>query len=98
MVVRLWICWAVVSGMLGHTAGFLLAYPNLLQSWYACGTGAVSELTKPGKCDTKRDTHASNNSLYVTAALDILGDVLSESGLPVQPIPRLVVCLTLKLQ
>lgn len=38
-----------------------------------------SAYTKSGECDTTRDDAASNDSLYVTAALDIVGDIMSKS-------------------
>ena len=65
--------------MLGHTAGVLLANPDLLQLRYAHSPQKILTLTIAGSCDTEADTDRSNNSLYVTAAIDIFSDFLSES-------------------
>ena len=45
-------------------------------------TAKGAELIKIGQCESKREVMASNNSPYVSSALDVFGDLMSQLGLP----------------
>lgn len=78
--------WWIVFGFVAVT--YLICWGTQLAScwpipgYFHLGTNSrppdqETRLTKSGQCNDKRDTKASNNSLYVTAALDIVGDIMS---------------------
>ena len=80
----------VLSRMLGHAAGFLLANSELLPSRYTSVYAFIPfELTQLGQCNTYRDVWASNFSLYFSTAVDILCDLLSEPAAPSYCITRM---------
>ena len=86
------ICWWLVLGFVVVTYlacwGTQLAscwpiptYFNLGRSQYSMQTFF---LTSAGSCDSRADTDRSNNSLYVTAAIDIFSDFLSKSPINIR--------------
>jgi hypothetical protein len=81
------ICWWLVLGFVGAT--YLACWGTQLASCWPIPTyfnlgmpipvKEILDLIIAGSCDTEADTDRSNNSLYVTAAIDIFSDFLSES-------------------
>lgn len=63
-------------GVLGYPVGVMLAYFDLFLSRYVPFLCTLSNLIYTGSCNTSADTERSNNSLYVTAAIDIFSDFL----------------------
>lgn len=81
------ICWWLVLWFVGAT--YLACWGTQLAScwqiWTYFNLGMsisnfiFSSLTYLGSCDTEADTDRSNNSLYVTAAIDVFSDFMSKS-------------------